>query len=326
MARAPRLLTDNWHLKLAALGLSIFLWALVQTEPLSQETFSAVPVAVAVTDTSWTLSGAPSPATVELRLGGPAREIIRLAREGTSLRVPVSSIGSRDTVVQLQRDWVQLGPRAGVTVESVTPATIALRFEPAASRRVPLALRVQGGLPGDLALSSALAVSPESVTVRGPESRLRRLDSLPLLPFDLGQVRESGVFGLRVDTTGLAGALVDPPEAMVGVRVEPLEERVLERVRVDAEVRPGQRGVIVEPPEVALRLVGARTLVTSMDLSLLRVAVAPESLRNLLPGESRRVRLEIQGLPPLITAYPSTETVTIRSADEESGDEERNRP
>ena len=47
--------------------------ALVQTEPLSQETFSAVPVTVVVSDTSWSLSGEPSPATVELRLGGPAR-------------------------------------------------------------------------------------------------------------------------------------------------------------------------------------------------------------------------------------------------------------
>jgi hypothetical protein len=55
-----------------------------------------------------------------------------------------------------------------------------------------------------------------------------------------------------------------------------------------------------------------------MDLSLLQVSVAPEALRGLVPGEIRRVRLEISGLPPLITAYPSTETVMVRSAVEES--------
>ena len=318
MARAPRLLTHNWQLKLAALGLSIFLWALVQTEPLSQETFSAVPVSVSVDDTTWTLSGAPSPSTVELRLGGPAREIIRLARDGTSLRIPVSAVGSRDTAVTLQREWVQLGPRAGVTVESVSPPVINLRFEPAATKTVPLVLRTQGGLPEELALSSPLVLSPESVTVRGPESTLSGLDALPVEPFDLEQVAESGVFSLRVDTTGLAGARVDPAEAVVGVRVEPLEERVLSGVPVRVELAPGAPELTVEPPSIQLRLAGARTLVASMDLSLLRVTLAPESLRDLVPGEIRRARLQIEGLPPLIRALPSTETVIVRRPAEES--------
>jgi YbbR domain-containing protein len=318
MARAPRLLTENWQLKLAALGLSIFLWALVQNEPLSQETFPAVPVAVTVGDTTWTLSGSPSPSTVELRLGGPAREIIRLAREGTSLRIPISAVGSRDTAVALQREWVQLGPRAGVTVESVSPAVIDLSFEPAATKTVPLVLRTQGELAEDLALSSALVLSPESVTVRGPESTLAGLDALPVEPFDLEEVRESGVFRLDVDTSGLAGARVDPGEAVIGVRVEPLEERVLTGVEVRAEPPARQPEVTVEPASIQLRLTGARTLVTSMDLALLRVSVAPESLRDIVSGEVRRVRLQIEGLPPLIRAFPSTETVIVRLALEES--------
>lgn len=312
MARAPRLLADNWQLKLAALGLSVFLWALVQTEPLSQQTFSSVPVSVTVDDTTWTLSGAPSPSTVELRLGGPAGEIIRLAQDGTSLRIPVSAVGSRDTTVTLQREWVQLGPRARVTVESVSPPVINLSFEPAASKAVPLVLRTQGELSEELALSSALVLSPESVTVKGPESTLSRLDAMPVEPFDLEQVGESGVFSLRVDTTGLAGARVDPAEAVVGVRVEPLEERVLSGVPVQMEATPGAEELTVEPRSIQLRLAGARTLVTSMDLSLLRVTLAPESLRDLVPGEIRRARLQIEGLPPLIRALPSTETVIVR--------------
>ncbi|HSH76538.1 MAG TPA: YbbR-like domain-containing protein [Longimicrobiales bacterium] len=326
MARAPRFLTENWHLKLAALGLSLFLWALVQTEPLSQETFSAVPVAVAVADTSWTISGAPSPATVELRLGGPAREIIRLAREGTSIRVPVASVSARDTVISLQREWVQLGQRPGVTVESVSPATISLSFEPAASRSIPLGLRVRGELPERFALSSEVAFSPQTVTVRGPESRLRGLDSLYLEPLDLEDVRESGVIRLSVDTTGLGGASVVPAEAVLGVRLEPREERVLEGIVVHAEVRADEPEVVVEPEAIQLRLAGARTLVTSMDLSLLQVFVAPESLRDMQPGEVRVVRPQIEGLPPLITAYPSVETVTVRSAADPPENEESDRP
>jgi YbbR domain-containing protein len=326
MASAPRALTKNWHLKLASIGLAIFLWALVQSEPLSEETFSAVPVTVVVSDTTWILSGAPSPPTVDLRLGGPARAIIGLARDGTTLRVPITSVGSRDTTITVQREWVQLGQRAGVTVESVSPQTLNFTFERAASRTIPLALRIQGELPSNLALSTEPALNPAEVAVRGPESRLRGLDSIPLLAFDLRQVRESGVFTIAVDTAGLAGASVVPPDAALGVRVEALEERVLESVIVQAGVGAGASNVVVDPPTVQLRLAGARTLVTAMDLSLLQVSVASESVRGMEPGEVRRVRLQIDGLPPLITAYPSTEVVTVRRQVGPAGGAERNRP
>jgi hypothetical protein len=199
----------------------------------------------------------------------------------------------------------------------VSPPVIGLVFEPTARKTIPLSMRIQGQLRSQLALSSPLVLSPESVVVRGPESALRRLTSLRMEPFDLGQVTESGVFDLAVDTSGLAGSAVEPQHAVLGVGVEPLEERVLSDVPVQADAGLAE-DVLFEPASVGLRLVGARTLVTSMDLSLLRVVVVPESLRDLVPGEMRRVRLQVEGLPPLITAFPSSETVTVRSGVEES--------
>lgn len=319
MASAPRVLQHNWHLKLAALGLSILLWALVQTEPLSQETFAAVPVTVEVLDSSWTTAGAPSPATVDLRLGGPAREIIRLARDGTVLRVPVSSVGSRDTVIALQREWIDLGQRSGVTVESVSPLTVAVSFEPAMSRSVRLWTPLRGRLPPNLALSSPLATSPTTVEVRGPQGRVRELDSIPLVALDLESVRESGAFELAVDTSGLAGATIRPATVMVGVRVEPMVERVLEAIEVHADVPAGEPRAAVTPSTVQLRLEGASSLVTALDLSLVRVTVSPEALRGLAPGETRRVPLTVEGVPPLIAAYTETDAVTARRASGSAG-------
>ncbi|HET9948605.1 MAG TPA: YbbR-like domain-containing protein [Longimicrobiales bacterium] len=312
MTGLPRFLTHNWYLKLAALGLSIFLWALVQTEPLSQETFSAVPVHVEVADTAWTVAGDPEPRAVELRLGGPAREIIRLAREGTRVRVPIASVGSRDTVVTIQREWVDLGQQAGVTIESVSPPVVRVSFEQAVTRSVPVALRLSGALPEDLALSSELGLSPETVRVRGPVSRLAGLDSIPLEPFDLSRVQRSGAFSLAVDTSALPGVRAEPAQVALGVMVEPRVERILEDMRVDADPGPGGPPLRVTPATVELRLSGARSLVTSLDLSLVRVGVPPESLADMEPGEVRRVRLEVEGLPPLITAVPDTEVVTVR--------------
>ena len=152
MSFTPGALLHNGRLKLTALGLSVLLWALVQTEPRNAETLPAVPVFLDVSDTLWSASGAPDPAVVEIDLSGPAREIIRLARGGTQIRVPVSAVGSQDTLITLRRDWVVLGEGSGLSVESVTPAAVRVAFEKAIGRSIPISIRTQGVLPGHLAL------------------------------------------------------------------------------------------------------------------------------------------------------------------------------
>ncbi len=325
MASLTQALVRNWRLKLSALGLSVFLWALVQTEPTNQEALPSVPVRVQIADTAWTTSGSPSPAMVELRLTGPAREIIRLAREGASVRIPVATVGSRDTTITLRREWVQLGQRSGLTVESVSPSTVRLAFEPAVTRLVPVAPRLAGDVGNQLALAADIEVSPMLVRVRGPESRLTGLDSLPLMPFDLSGVQRSGAFTVAVDTAGLLGSSVVPPLATLGIRVEELVERVLD-VAIEAEVGPGQDPVVVEPTSIDVRLYGARTLVTAFDAARLRARVPPEVLRGMTPGEERVVPVRVEGVPALVTAVAAVERVRVRRAADELGDPPRDRP
>lgn len=320
MASPTQALVHNWRLKLSALGLSVFLWALVQTEPSNQETLTSVPVFVQIADTGWTTSGAPTPATVELRLGGPAREIIRLAREGTSIRIPVGVVGSQDTLVALRREWVQLGQRSGLTVESMSPASVRLSFERAQTRLVPVAMRLTGRVRDHLALAAPMELNPRLVRVRGPASRVEGLDSLSLVPFDLSEVGRSGAFTVGVDTVGLLGASVVPSSATLEVRVEELVERVLDGVVVQVDAGPGEEEVVADPAEIQVRVAGARTLVTSLDPARLRVLVPTELLQGMAPGEERLVRVQVVGVPPLVTATPGTDRITVRRAvDEELG-------
>jgi hypothetical protein len=319
VAGALRVLLHNWHLKLAALGLAVLLWALVQTEPLSQETFAAVPVTAEVLDSSWTMARPPSPATVDLQLGGPAGEIIRLARDGATLRVPVASVGSRDTIIAVQREWVDLGGRSRVTVESVSPLTVRMTFEPAIARNVHVSVPMRGELPDDIALASVPELTPSTVVIRGPESRMMGLDSVSLAPLDLASVSQSGSFSLPVDTTGLRGAVVRPASVSVMLRVEPMVERVMENVPVEAEPPAGEPEITVTPSSLQLRLEGPSTLVTAVDVSRLRVSVDPESLRGLQPGEMRRVRIQVEGVPPLVTAFLSSDVATARRAETPPG-------
>ncbi len=313
MSLSLRTLTHNWRLKLAALGLAIFLWALVQSEPRNADTFSAVPVVVAVTDTGWTASGFPSPAAVELRVSGPARDIYRLAREGTSVRVPIESVGEADTVVTLRRDWVALGAGGTLTVESMTPSTVRVHFERAVTRALPVAIDTEGVLPTGLALASPIGLTPPVIRVRGPASQVNQLDSVRLQAFALNKVDASGVFELSVDTTGAEGLRFMPSTATVGIRVEERIERVV-TVPVIAEASEDGVSVVVVPRAVDVTLQGARTLVTAVDPVDLRAWVAPELLRGMQPGEERRVPVRIDGVPSLVRMEMQDGMVTVRRA------------
>ncbi len=246
MAYAPRDLVHNWRLKLSALALSVFLWALVQSEPQNAESFT-VPVIVDVADTAWTTSGLPDPTSVELRLTGSPSQIIRLAREGTAVRIPLLEVGSPDTFVTLRRDWVRLGEGSGLAVESMSPSGVTIALEPAVSRVIPVAVNTKGMLPSHLSLASPIGLNPPVVRARGAASRLEGLDSVRLSPLDLSRVEASGVLDLAVDTLGHHGVRFTPATVTVGIRVEEEIERVITGVPVVTAAGDGEAPIVIRP-------------------------------------------------------------------------------
>ena len=319
MSRNRSVRIRDWRLKLAALGLSVFLWALVQTEPrTSSESFQRVPVRVELTDTLWTLAGPPTPTEVELQLSGSSRDIIRLDREGTALSIPITQVGTPDTSVFLDRDWVELGQSTGLNVEFISPAMIEIVFEPTMTRTLPIATRVYGDLRDNLALASSVGLAPVTARVRGSESQISELDSIRLERFDLATVEKSGVFSVAVDTASLSGASVFPDVVTMGLNVEDDIERILQGFSVQFDAERVGADVTIEPVVVQVRFSGPRSLVNTLDPSLLRVWVSPEDLEGILPGEERRVPLRLEGIPEFVTAVPETSAVTARRAAEGS--------
>ena len=218
----------------------------------------------------------------ELRLGGPAREIVRLARAGTTIRVPLESVGSADTLISLRREWVELPEGTGLTVVSVSPASIRVSFERAITVTLPLALRVQGEVPSHLALASAPVLSPDSVRVWGPASRLAGLGSIPLLPFDLRSVALSGTFNLQVDTTGLVGAILFPVTPVPEVHVEYHLVRTPPWLRVRLNSHGVAPAVVFDLFAVSVQLTRARPLVTALYPDLLRFPAPPALLSRVV--------------------------------------------
>lgn len=310
MSFVPRFVTHNASLKLLAFLGAVFLWAIVPGAPQGGETLSDVPVRVQVADLAWVPSGPTDPSAVQIRLSGPTREIIRLAREGATLRVPIDRVSSPDTIVTLRRDWVSLSGAPGVVVDEIVPGSVRIFFEEASSEAIPLVVRTTGRLPAGLALAAPVGVTPVVAGVRGPARLIEGLDSLALRPLDLGTVRASGIFELEVDTAGLGQVLVTPLRASVGLRIEPAAERILTDVPIEVADAPGF-SVLIEPATADLRLSGAPSRLGAAPFGAVRLAVDGRLLRGMEPGESRTVPLGALAVPELLQATPVTDSVEV---------------
>jgi len=231
------LLARNWRLKLSALGLAIFLWALVQVDGSELRTV-ALPVSVQLNEPGWIVVGQPSPASVDIRFSGPAREVFRLGFEGSGVTIPMNQVSSGDTVVIIQSSWIPTQGFQGVQVEEIVPSTVRLRLEREETKVVPVRISTRGRIPTNLALTRSLGLNPDLVRATGPASLIEQLDSLDIVPVDLNEVTlADGELEALIDTEGFAGLKVVPDRVSLRVPVEESVRRVLTGLPVDAATR-----------------------------------------------------------------------------------------
>jgi hypothetical protein len=310
---APRVMTRNWRLKLAALGLAVFLWAVVRADPVSTTTVITAPVAVeASASPEWTLANNPDPPSVSVYVRGSPRDIQSLQSAGVIVRIPVATVTGNDTVVTLRPGWASVD--GALSVERIEPAQVALSFERSDSAARPVSTRTVGQLPDRQALAQPLQLSPVVVRVRGPASRVASLDSIPIVPFDLSEVRESGDYPVSIDTMGFPRLAFATTTVSVQVRLEAAEERELGGVPVifGDDTDPARSAELsVDPPLIQVFLRGGRTRVAQVSVPELRGEIPGPFVETMMPGEVRRVPIRLVGVPELVEAEARPDSVLI---------------
>lgn len=316
MSGLSSLFVRNWRLKLAAFGLAVVLWAVVQADPRiegSLQTLADVPLAVQVGDLGWTLQGDPSPPSVQVRVRSVGSVILPGGPDDAVVRVPVDTVLGQDTVLQLRADWVQLEGRGTYVITDIIPATVRLSFQRTASALVPVAVRTQGELPEGEALATPIGLEPQAIRVRGPERQIERLDSLVLQPFDLSTVEQSGIYEVPVDTTALGDVSLSSSTARLGVRLEPSAERVLAGVPVSVDTAAAVAdSVEVVPPTLQVTLRGARSRLAAAQGGQVRAVIPAAAVEGLEAGYQRTVPIVLRGVPELVRAFAPVDSVTVR--------------
>lgn len=304
-------LARNWRLKLSALGLSIFLWALVQADGSGVRTIS-LPVRIQINEPGWILVGAAIPSNVDVRLSGPTSEVLRMGFEGAGITVPINQIVRNDTVVVLQNAWIPTQGFPGVRVEDIVPSTVRLHLERELTRVIPVRISTRGEIPAGLALTRAMRLTPDLVRVTGPQSLVEALDTLDIVPANLGDITLNGVIEAFVDTQEYAAVVVVPDRVTLRVPVEESMSRVLPGIQVEAATTALGGAVAVTPETIELLLEGARTRVSAVSAEGLRVFVPLYALQGLGPLEERRVPVVVEGVPSFVSVSLGTDTVTVR--------------
>jgi YbbR domain-containing protein len=320
-------LTRNWTLKISALGLALLLWISVRVEAPNRQELSGVPVRVDLADPGWALTDPPSPATVQVRFGGPSRELLRMAMDRPTLVIPMDQVASGDTTVILRNQWVRVQDRAGVVVEDIQPPMVRLVLEPIERIALPPAIRLEGELPPGLALSAPPLPAPGEIRVSGPRARVLAMDSVPLLPVNLSTIQGSGAVQVEVAPADLDGLQFQPLSVEVEFRVEDRVERVVSGIPIFLWAEDGQgapEGLAVLPATAAVRLSGARSLVERVDPTGLRLVVDSNGRNWPEPGDEEFFPLRVDGVPALVrgAAEPGQAGVRRPEPQEDPGDPE----
>lgn len=195
---ALNLLTHNLGWKLLSLAIAVVVWAIVANEP-ELSTFATVGVEYKNLPDDLEISSDPV-SSVKLELRGPSGELRGVGGSGTQPEVvlDMSRVQPGERTFPIGDGNVKLV--RGVRLVRAIPAEVRFHFERHAERTVKVSPRFTERNGYQV---TDFSVSPDSVAIAGPASRVARLATVLTDPVDIPA--QAGSFDYQVN------AFVDDP-------------------------------------------------------------------------------------------------------------------
>jgi YbbR domain-containing protein len=173
-------LTHNWYLKFISLVLAAMLWMLVATET-SSEIGMEVPLEYRNIPAQLEITG-DTTNMVQVRLRGSSNVLREISAKDVSTTIDLSKMRPGEKIVPLSPQNVQAP--FGAEVIRVNPSSVRFNLERSLTKTLSVVPTILGQ-PMDGYELGTVTVSPGTVEVEGPESRLNTLESIATVPIRL---------------------------------------------------------------------------------------------------------------------------------------------
>ena len=291
--KARRLLFDNLGLKIFSLMVSIGLFTIVHGAEVGQRSLYVPVMALLPPESAEKVLVGELPDRVKVTLSG-SRSVLNSINSVDAVQIDL-----RDAQTHFQFDEDAFGFPTGIQVE-VTPSSLSLEWEDRLERRLPVRAQWTGVPDPALELTGKPTVSPSTLTVKGPRSRVEGLRELLTEPVALG-VLGPGTQRRQVALLPLPGQVSAKGEAglTVELTLEPRKEkRRLRRLSVAAlgvsdpvVVRPQHVDVLVSGPERTLKELDPEHVVPVIELKEVSLGTGAVSVPVNLRGIDESVRV-----------------------------------
>src|SRR6516225_9186670 len=172
MQSLRHLLTHNWHFKIVSLVLAAMLWMAVANQA-SSEIGLEVPLEYRNIPPQLEITGDMTN-TVQVRLRGSSNVIKDITARDVSTTIDLAKMLGGEKIVPLSPQNVQAP--FGAEVIRVNPSSVRFNLERTVAKTIPVAPMTIGQLPDGF--EARISVSPATVEIEGPESRVNTLSSI----------------------------------------------------------------------------------------------------------------------------------------------------
>lgn len=299
-------LLDNLGIKLVALLLALLVYLNVYTDRPATLIVS-FPIQIAELADSLSLSGSV-PSAVQAELRGTGKQLIRMRLTEPPVKISLAGVGIGHYERAVTSADLPLPTDVEIQVERVvSPRTVELQVDRKRSRRLPVAVRIEGLPAGGVVWTGGFQVEPSTVEVTGPEKEIAGLDSVRLDGVRLSGKRDTVQVAVGADALP-DWCVMEPEQVTVSV---PLEPEATRRMTLNVEDPRGVTGYVVIPGRVTLTVSGPRSQFVPGLMSAQRIHwTAPEPVSDFV---GRRVGLHRLGdLPEGMRARLDPDSVTLQ--------------
>jgi YbbR domain-containing protein len=199
------MLVENWGIKVISLGLSLMLWFYVTSKGKTEMTLT-VPLELRSIPQNMAVVG-PVASSLEVRVQGQER-LLRDITTGKKLVgiLDLSMTKEGENVVRLSPD--DISRPADVVVTHMSLSEVKVRLEPLIRKTFRLKPVVHGAPASGYRLQNII-ITPPKITVEGPSSVVKMLDSLQTMPIDIQGAAENRSIEPKIDYQGQSVKLIE---------------------------------------------------------------------------------------------------------------------